>query len=56
MGLSFFESIVKFLENIIESPIEFFHTHYQNPIMWLAFLFVGLAVFNATYNALEKDR
>ncbi len=55
MNLSFFEDLLKSLEDLMEGPAEFFYAHYQNPIMWLVFMFIGLAVFNVTYNALEKD-
>ncbi len=30
--------------------------HHNNPMMWLAFFIIGLAVFFMTYNALHKDR
>jgi len=56
MILNFFENLLKSLEELMEGPAEFFYTHYQNPIMWLAFFLTGLVIFNATYDALEKDR
>lgn len=30
--------------------------NHGNPLMWIAFFLIGLAVFFITYNALHKDR
>ncbi len=40
--------------------IEPFHAwvdnNHNNPIMWIAFFLIGLAIFAFTYSALNKDR
>ncbi len=54
--LSFFDSTVETLEKFMSTPIDFFQEHYRNPLMWLAFLFGGLIVFQATYRALDKNQ
>ncbi len=54
--LSFFQDLTRLAEETFKEPLEFIHQHHQNPVLWLAFFFLGLFVFHATYNALEKDK
>lgn len=55
-NLSLFHDFMRSAEDMLEGPLEFIHEHHQNPVLWLAFFFLGIFVFNATYNALEKDK
>ncbi len=56
MYLNFFETVVTKIEEFLQKPIELFTKHYQNPFMWLLFFFLGLIIFNATYQALQKEK
>ncbi len=54
--LNIWDSIVKLMEAFFESPVQFIRDHYQNPVLWVAFFMIGIAVFNFTHSALQKEK
>ncbi len=55
-NLSLFQEFTRSVEDTFEGPIDFIRDHHQNPLLWLVFFFLGIAIFHATYNALEKEK
>lgn len=47
-------NIWNWLEQTVGKFKDFVVANYGNPLMWLAFFFIGIAVFYLTYNALTK--
>ncbi len=48
--------IIDTLNKWADSFKGFVDANHGNPMMWLAFFLIGVAVFFATYGALHKDR
>lgn len=54
--LNIWEGMIKLVEAFFENPLQFIRDHYQNPILWIAFFMIGIAVFNFTHSALQKEK
>ena len=51
-----FDGIIEKLNEWVEPIHAWLDANHSNPLMWLAFFLIGLAVFFITYNALHKDK
>ena len=49
-------NIIDKLNEWVKPFKDFVDANHYNPIMWLVFFLIGLAVFFGTYSALHKDR
>lgn len=56
MYLNIFKDAYKWLENLMHSFADFVRDHYTNPLLWLAFVGIGVAAFFITYEALQKEK
>ena len=45
---------IEWVKNIPDNFKQFIIDNQRNPIMWIAFFFIGLALFFLTYRALHK--
>ncbi len=50
------QDIWKWLEQTMNQFKGFILDHKDNPLLWLAFFCIGLAVFSYTYNTLNKNK
>lgn len=51
-----FLSIIDSLNEWVRPIKAWLDANHSNPMMWLAFFIIGVAVFFMTYDALHKDR
>ncbi|MBR2833265.1 MAG: hypothetical protein IKE75_02410 [Bacilli bacterium] len=49
-------NIIDTLNEWVKPFKDFVDTNHNNPLMWIGFLLVGIAIFSMTYSALHKDR
>lgn len=49
-------NIIDKLNEWIKPFKDFVDANHNNPVMWIVFFLIGVAVFFMTYNALHKDR
>lgn len=49
-------NIVDWLEEKFEPVREWIISQSDNPVFWIAILFIGLAVFRFVYSALQKEK
>lgn len=52
----FYLNIIDELEKVMGKFKDFVFEHYSNPLMWLGFFFIGVALFFFVYNALQKEK
>lgn len=48
-------SIIDKLNEWMEPVKAWIDANHSNPVMWIAFFLIGLAIFAFTYSALNKD-
>lgn len=49
-------SIIDQLNEWVEPIKGWIYENHNNPLMWMGFLVIGIAVFFLTYNALNKNQ
>lgn len=49
-------NIIDKLNEWVKPFKDFVDTNHNNPVLWIAFFLIGVAVFFITYGALHKDR
>lgn len=56
MYLDIFKDAYKWLEDVMHHFADFIRAHYTNPFLWLGLVVLGIIVFFATYEALQKEK
>ncbi|MBO5095506.1 MAG: hypothetical protein J6B98_01360 [Bacilli bacterium] len=55
MNLNIFTDFSNWFYEVTEPVRDFFIANARNPFLWVGIILVGLAVFEFTYKALNKD-
>lgn len=56
MKMLYMLSIINEINKLLEKAKDWVQDNYANPVMWAAFVLVGLLVFQFTFSALQKEK